>query len=135
MKRLMLAIMSNANDQVVSMLLAAGARVNERTPDGGATALMLAAVGTSDIESIQLLVKAGAGINDRIDDGRTALMLAAQYSMSPPVVTALLLSGADGSLVTPDGRTTFDFAGHNRIMPQTAAYAQLRAAAQKARKK
>ena len=86
----MVAAHGNSGPSILTALLKAGAPVNARG-DGGVTALMLAAIGTSDIESIQLLVKAGAGLDERTDDGRTALMLAAQYSLSPPVVTQLLL--------------------------------------------
>jgi hypothetical protein len=45
--------------------------------------------------------------------------------------TQLLQSGADGSITAPDGRTAFDFARRNRVMNQTAAFEQLRAAAGK----
>ena len=124
---------------VVSILLRAGAAVNE-TQDDGRTALMWAAAYNTP-EIISVLLKAGADLNAKHDDGYTALMFAAAYN-TPEAVSILLKAGADLNAKDKDGKTAlyhareFHNAGAVRVLEEAGkavakdAVASLIAAAQ-----
>lgn len=78
--------------EVLRLLLAAGADVND-TFDEGMTALMVAASRRS-ARAVQLLLRAGADPNAATASGATALYAAVQAG-APAVVTQLLAAGAD----------------------------------------
>jgi ankyrin repeat protein len=87
------------NAAEVKSLLAAGARLDDRDPDGN-TALMLAAQNARS-DSVKLLLDAGADVNLKNGHGRSALICAASSSGSyeeanlKEIVKALIAAGAD----------------------------------------
>lgn len=93
--------------QIVSILLAAGAKV-DRKDYAGCTALHLAARhGNSAV--IRLLLAAGAKVDQRGPDRRTPLSLAVE-SGSPDAVRLLLEAHASVTLCDADGHTVLDVA-------------------------
>jgi ankyrin repeat protein len=64
----------NGHDDVITVLLGAGAEVNSRDA-GGRTALMKATF-NGHLSTVQLLVSKGADVNAKNNDGKTALMVA-----------------------------------------------------------
>jgi ankyrin repeat protein len=77
---------------VVKVLLAANADVNQKQPLGGATALFWASQnGHADV--VKLLLAAKANVNAKRNDGVTALMVASQNAHAD-VVTLLHQAGA-----------------------------------------
>ncbi len=90
----------NANPEIVSALLKAGAKADDQNKSG-ATPLMAAAQGTQDPrvqearnpEIISLLLKAGARVDARDANGATALMYAG-VNPEPEAFSVLLKAGA-----------------------------------------
>jgi ankyrin repeat protein len=125
---LMYAARYNADPAVISVLLAAGAKLNEHDPDGR-TSLMLAAANNPNPEVIAALLKAGAEIEAEDDHGLTALMYAASSTQNPEVIIALLKAGADGKKEDlAVGKTAFEWAQGNEKLKGTDALQQLEAA-------
>ncbi|MDH5726788.1 MAG: ankyrin repeat domain-containing protein, partial [Nitrospira sp.] len=93
----------SGNVAQVQALLAAGADVNAKMPDGS-TALMAAS--TNDhVVVVQALLAASADVNAKgTTDGVTALMLASLEG-HVAVVQALLATGADVNAKIPNGWT------------------------------
>lgn len=90
--------------EVARLLLAAGAPVDERAGDLGATPLILAARRGHE-RVCTLLLRHGASVKARTQlDGYTALHWAAERGHAE-VVAALLDAGADVNEPTRDGRT------------------------------
>jgi quinoprotein dehydrogenase-associated probable ABC transporter substrate-binding protein len=87
---LMLASISGSNE-LATVLLAHGAKVNAVNP-GGVTALMIAAAQNRST-LVELLLKSGADANARSEDGRTALSIA-QANNSDAVVKVLQQAAA-----------------------------------------
>ena len=73
----MYAAQNNVNVMVVSLLLNAGAKINDRTASG-VTALMYAARSNRNPEVISILLKAGANGRLKSDEGKTAFDYAAE---------------------------------------------------------
>ncbi len=95
---------SSYGDSVVSEMLKAGAKVNERSARGE-TALMASAVtGMAD----ENLLDAGVDVNAVNDVGMTALMLLVQRG-EPDEINALLKAGADARKKDASGRTALDY--------------------------
>ncbi|MDP9083177.1 MAG: quinoprotein dehydrogenase-associated putative ABC transporter substrate-binding protein [Pseudomonadota bacterium] len=90
---LMLVSLSGSND-LVSLLLEHGAKVNAVNP-GGVTALMIAAAQNRST-LVDLLLESGADVNARSEDGRTALSIA-QANNSDAVVKVLERAAAHGT--------------------------------------
>jgi uncharacterized protein len=83
------------NQEVIALLLAAGADANAKDTQYDATALMWAAYTANIPEVITMLLRAGADIQARDNRGMTTLMWAATHNLNPEVMNRLLLSGAD----------------------------------------
>jgi uncharacterized protein len=94
MTPLMCAAQNNHNAEVITVLLKAGARVNEKTQHGGMTALMYAAHFNPNPDVITALLNAGAKVNDEDDYIKTPLLHAAEYNQNADVTKALLNAGA-----------------------------------------
>jgi ankyrin repeat protein len=94
--------------QTVSALLAAGAKIDTQDKQSGATALMLAARQETP-ENLAALLAAGAKTELQDTDGWTALMFAAANG-SLPAVQALLAAGADADIKNKEGKTARDLA-------------------------
>lgn len=111
---------SNKNPEIVSALIAAGAKIDARNHRGSMTPLMVT-VGRQGCnpEAITRLLKCGADVNATDNSGHTPLILAAR-SGSLEVVAALVKAGADVNVKTGDGTTPLMLAAiHNK--PETIA--------------
>jgi ankyrin repeat protein len=103
-----LTALAFANAETATILLAAGAKIDDQDDDGR-TALMSAAA-RGDLSAVKVLVGARAQL-DRQDNvfGKSALMYAAQNGHAP-VVDALVKAGADTGLTDHNGWTAAEFA-------------------------
>jgi len=92
---LLLAARFNTNADVVSVLLNAGAKLDDRDPQEGATALLYAAKYNSNPAVISILLRAGGKTEDHDTcNGATALMRAAGWNTNPDIIRALAKGGA-----------------------------------------
>jgi len=91
---LMYAAEYNENPAVITVLMNAGAKLDDRAEFSGRTPLMLAASFNKNPDVIRTLLNAGAKMDDRDEYGMTPLMLAAEYNENPDVITTLLNAGA-----------------------------------------
>ncbi|MGA2612258.1 MAG: caspase family protein [Spirochaetia bacterium] len=136
MTPLIYAAQYNLNPEVITMLLAAGALVDARNPEGWTyteswTPLMWAAMKNQNAEVISTLLKAGADCNAQSQRrGRiTPLMLAARYNPNPEVIVILLKAGANAKVISEDAhKTAFDYARNNIKLIGTDALKQLQEA-------
>jgi ankyrin repeat protein len=103
---------AGGHDDVVRLLLRAGAKPAGRAGKGGRTALHSAA-GAGRVETVKLLLKAGVDVNVMSDEG-TPLDFAANGDASTrganrqqmmAVLKALIDAGADVNRARPDGET------------------------------
>ncbi len=117
----------NDQNEIVELLLTAGADVNARDSFGGSL-LHRAAVSSDNRELVELLAKAGANVNAPGEGGKTPLHVAASSteqrrippplgkSSAPPfarkieIVQALLKAGADPLAKDAAGKTPADYA-------------------------
>jgi ankyrin repeat protein len=99
----------NGSVEVMRVLLAAGAKVNQTCTDG-TTALMLASQ-NGHVEAIRVLLAAGAQVNQIDAKGVAALMVASQNG-HVLAVKVLLAAGADPRLVATNGHTALGQARH-----------------------
>jgi hypothetical protein len=112
--------------QIVSVLLARGASVNERGADGVTPLVQLAAWGSApgaDGRLTKEFVRLGADANARDDSGTTALMLAARRGRED-LVEILLAEGADPLIQNCRGDTAASLAeagGHPAIAKRLSA--------------
>lgn len=104
------------NAEICKTLLEAGAEVDSRNNDGW-TPLMVAALNGS-VKTCGVLLDAGADINAKNSGGRTPLIVAA-YRGQTKVCRFLLKSGADASIRDNDGFDALEWATQNRH-PKTA---------------
>ena len=109
---LMAAAGNNADPEVISALIKAGADVKAKNVSGR-TPLLSAAMSNSNPEVISALIKAGADVNEMDADGRTPLMTAASDNHSAEVITALINLGALVNAKNTIGRTPLLFAARN----------------------
>jgi len=96
-----------SDPDLIRVLAAAGADVNQRLEDG-TTALMIAVSDTNKDRwaIVKALIEAGADVNAVSKKGNTPLILAAgTYRQSPNLVKALIEAGADVNAVSNDGAT------------------------------
>ena len=113
---LMLAAAFNHDPAVVSLLVKAGARIDDRDYEGG-TVLMWAAEYNSNPAVISAVLAVGAKIDDRTHVGVTALMLCARNNANPQVISVLLRAGAGIEDRDADGYTPLMSAAENNPEP------------------
>jgi len=93
---LMLAAECNENPDVITTLLNAGAKLDDRKNEySKTTPLMYAASSNRNPDVITTLLNAGAKLDDRGKDVKTLLMYAAWFNENPAVITTLLNAGAN----------------------------------------
>lgn len=105
---LMLAAKHNYGEEVVKVLIQAGANVNAKNHNGE-TPLLLASVYSSSMNHknsgvIRELLQAGADPNARDREGRSPMIRAAEKTTNPEVIAELLKGGADIHATDADGR-------------------------------
>ena len=96
----LMAAASRGNVEVLQILLAAGAAVNERD-QSKVSALMLAALSSSG-ESVELLMQSGADVNAATSSGQSVLMMAA-FMADAKVIRSLLRAKSDVRAEDQDG--------------------------------
>ena len=101
---LMLAARANENSEVISVLLEAGAKVDDvdwfrQTP-------LIYAAANKNTQVISILIKAGAKVDDRDEKGVTPLIKAAGFNSNPEAITTLLNAGAKVDDVDINGLTS-----------------------------
>ncbi len=97
---------SQGNLNRIRILVARGARVNERKPSGGATPLSAAAL-NGQVEAFKLLLRRGARIDRTNEDGNTPLHLAA-FMCEFEIAQILLEKGASPLVKNDRGETPID---------------------------
>jgi hypothetical protein len=108
------------HEKLVRLLLDAGADVNLRTEDRGATALVDAALGRlSGI--MELLIKAGADVNARTSDGQSALIIAVGLDDTASA-ELLLKAGADPDADDSLGASARKYAALFKKAPMLALF-------------
>ena len=119
-------------EEVVALLISAGADVNLHDRFGG-TPLMEAAGKSNEnvVQVVEQLLNAGANPHQLTNTGLTALMRAVQYNCNFGVVQALLRAGTDPNVHSTKGLTALMYAlqyGHMRPeLAQKVVQALLRA--------
>ena len=108
------------------MLIQAGANLEITTGLGISPLAEFA--GGSNAAVVSRLLKAGANVDSAGEYGYTPLMAAAMDSTDPDVISLLLKHGANVHLVSPDGRTAFDYARDNPAISKDKVYLQLNGA-------
>jgi len=94
---------SMKRENIVRMLLAAGARTNERTPEG-TTALHIA-VGAGDLGVVSALLEYGASVDIRDARGRTAIHASVSGCTFLDIVEKVVAHGACPSATDMEGYT------------------------------
>ena len=97
---------SKGNLNRIRILVARGARVNERKPSGGSTALSDAAL-NGQVEAVKLLLRRGARIDRTNEDGNTPLHIAA-FMCEFEIAELLLEKGASPSVRNNKRETPVD---------------------------
>lgn len=103
--------------EAVRQLIAAGAKVNERSQNPMSNLPLHAAMVAGDVDVVKALLEAGAEVNAKQHAGYTALQAAAARG-NLPVVELLLKHGADPAMVNDDGNTAKSLAekkGHAAV--------------------
>jgi hypothetical protein len=100
----------NGNQEMVKVLLSAGADVNARSKNGRTAVLNVQEDTTAEI--VWTLVAAGAKVNRKDDDGNTPLMMAARID-NVTVIKALLDAGVKVNAKNKEGRTALMEAAEN----------------------
>ena len=126
---LMYAALCDANPDVITALLKAGAAINARA-NAGSTALMWAPISNPNPEVTTVLLKADADVNARDMNCVTALMWAAISNLNPEVITTLLRVGVDAKAKDKTGMTAFDYARENNKLRGIDALRRLEEASQ-----
>jgi ankyrin repeat protein len=93
----------SGHDDVISMLLQAGACKERETLDGS-TALILSAE-RGNAEAVKVLLAAGVAVNKAASDGFTALLAAAHTCRNPDLLQVLIDGGADVNAAGEFGTT------------------------------
>jgi ankyrin repeat protein len=112
------------NQEAITTLLKAGADVNAREKQYGATALMDASLSNQNPDVITTLLKAGAKVKAQDKGGGTALMGAAKGN-NLKVIMVLLNAGADAKAKDNIGNTASNYAKYNSLLKGTDALKQL----------
>ena len=102
---------ANGRVELMRVLLAAGAKVNQTNADG-TNSLMIASL-QGQVEAIRVLLAAGAQVNQPAFDGVAALMVASRKG-HVQAVKVLLAAGADPRITTPEGFTALVLAQHHK---------------------
>ncbi|XP_059165790.1 uncharacterized protein LOC131948271 [Physella acuta] len=106
----------NGHDNVVEILIKAGADLNHLNDDG-CNSLMIASINGHD-KVVDILIEAGADINYVKRDGYNALMIASQNGHAK-VADILIKAGAEINYVKRDGYNALMIAsqnGHNKVV-------------------
>ena len=111
---LMWAAIGATDPEILRVLVARGAQINEDDGVFKGTPLTGAAGYTKNPEIIDVLIDLGADIHKTVHNGETALMIAAQYNQNPGIVSALLKHGAKIEAKSNSGKTAIDFANQNK---------------------
>lgn len=107
---LMFAATSVSDPEIISSLIARGAKVNEVEPTFLGTPLSAAAADNANPVIIRELVKHGANIDARVSHRHTILMVAALYNTHSGIIEELIAHGADISARNDSGETALDLA-------------------------
>ena len=75
----------------------------------------------SQIAKLEIFIDRGVPLN-RFHEGKTPLMYAAEYATSTKVIKLLLDNGAISSIRNPHGKTAFNFAETNTLIPHDEIY-------------
>jgi len=113
----MSAALSNRNPDVITTLLRAGAKLDDRD-NNSMTPLMYAAESNRNPDVITTLLRAGAKLDDRAENGRTPLMYAAALNQNPEVITTLLRAGAKLDDRAKNGLTPLMYAAAGNQNPE-----------------
>jgi ankyrin repeat protein len=106
----------NGHKDVAELLLAKGARIDEKDDEHGFTALHYAArFGNKDVA--EFLIDKGADINAKDKEGRTPLSIAVCHDYK--VAELLVNKGADGNIKTESGQTLFQVAQERKSIEST----------------
>jgi ankyrin repeat protein len=127
MTPLMHAAGYNPSPAVITALVQAGAKVDDRDKDG-LTPLLYAATNSSPAV-VTALMQAGANVDGKAKYGLTPLMMAAAFNETPQcdsIILTLLKAGADPKLVSEDNKTAFDYYVEKHNGKKTAAYSALK---------
>ena len=108
-----------AANELVELLISAGADVNGRGSDGVATPPLLAAVNLHRPDLVKQLLEAGADIDGAMRNGWTALHFAAAHD-DPETVAALLAAGGNSDAVDDEGHTPLAVALANESLAAAA---------------
>jgi hypothetical protein len=119
---LMYAAGYSRNPAVITVLLDAGAEVNQKEPTNGITPLMFAAAANPNPEALGLLLKAGADLGARSKAGVSVLMFAVAYNDNPDIIGWLLKAGADPKVKNDAGKTAQDIARQYPSLRGTDAF-------------
>ncbi len=122
---------SNANPEIIKILVKAGANLNMHN-ELGMTPLHGAGAQSNHLEVIMALIDVGADVNAqgryRLPNGQkqfggwTPLHWAASDNENPEIIMIMLKAGADGKIENDIGQTPFDLAKDNAAIKGTDAY-------------
>ena len=126
---LMTAAEKTRNPEVIRVLLAAGADVNDQDEDDE-TPLMYAMDDYANIGVVRALLEGGANVHLRDEKNRTALMHALKEHAGPDVVNALLDAGSDVNARDYEGLSVLDYARRCSELHGTETMRRLEAAGQ-----
>ena len=105
-----------SHKDIAELLLANGARIDEKDAESESTALHWAArFGNKNVAG--LLVAKGADINAKDKEGRTPLYIAVHHDHK--VAEFLINRGADGNIITESGQTLLQLAQERRYIEST----------------
>ena len=116
---LMYAIYNDSAEDLIALLVKAGASVRVVSSDGSTPLIMAAYYGSESL--VSYFLKAGVPVNATDDEGKTALMRACEELEDPAAVLSLLAAGADASPVDEEGKSARDYALENEYFGDDGA--------------